>query len=172
MKQDVTIRLGVAMILPDAFYMGEALKEAERALSFGEVPVGAVITYQGEIIARGLNQREQTQDPTAHAELIAIRKASQVLGGWRLTGCSLYVTLEPCSMCAGALVLSRIDDLVYGTADPKAGAAGSVVDLVCHPLLNHRLVVRGGVLEKECREILQGFFAKLRKSSGGMSESG
>ncbi len=144
------------------FFMEEALKEAHKAFLLDEVPVGAIITYKGEIIARGHNQREEDRDPTAHAELLAIQRASQVLGGWRLTGCSLYVTLEPCSMCAGALILARIENLIFGTTDPKAGACGSVLDLVRHPALNHRLRVRGGVLEKESKELLKKFFSRLR----------
>lgn len=143
--------------------MGEALKEAHKALLLDEVPVGAIITFKGEIIARGHNQREQDRDPTAHAELLAIQRASQFLGGWRLAGCRLYVTLEPCAMCAGALVLSRIESLIYGAIDPKAGACGSVIDLVRHPSLNHRLAVKGGVLEEECGQLIKSFFARLRE---------
>lgn len=158
----IKIHLRCVRSLKDDFFMDEALKEAKRAFILGEVPVGAVITFQEKIIARGLNLREEKQDPTAHAEMIAIREASKVLGGWRLVGCKIYVTLEPCPMCAGAMVLSRLEELIYGASDPKAGAAGTIVDLVNHPSFNHRLQVRSGIREMESRNLLQDFFAQLR----------
>ena len=145
--------------------MQEALKEARRAERLGEVPVGAVIVCAGEVIARGYNRREVDGDPVAHAEIIAIRQAAAIIGGWRLSGCTIYVTLEPCAMCAGALVNARLDTLVYGASDPKAGFCGSLGDLVRDSRLNHRLVVRSGVLEEECGSLLRGFFGRLRQRS-------
>jgi tRNA(adenine34) deaminase len=142
--------------------MRVALAEAAGAASLGDVPIGAVVVRDGTIVARGQNRREVDRDPTAHAELLALREAARHLGGWRLSGCSVYVTLEPCPMCAGALLLSRVDRLVYGAADPKAGAAGSVVDLFHGVRFNHTVDVTAGVCESECREILQKFFATLR----------
>lgn len=142
--------------------MREALGEARKAAEAGEVPVGAVIVREAEIIGRGRNRREGAQDPVAHAEILAIREAAGRLGSWRLDGCSLYVTLEPCAMCAGALVNGRVERLVYGAADPKAGFCGSLGDLVRDPRLNHRLEVAGGVLADECGELLRKFFAELR----------
>ena len=143
--------------------MREALKEARTALQKGEVPVGAVAVRDGEIIARGHNLRETQRDPTAHAEMIVMRQASSVLGGWRLVGVTLYCTLEPCVMCAGALVHARLPRLVYGATDPKAGAAGSVLDLLASPLLNHRVDVVDGVLAAEAAALLSRFFARLRE---------
>lgn len=146
--------------------MREALALAGQAAALGEVPVGAVIvTGEGELIGAGQNRREVDQDPTAHAEMFAIREAATKLAAWRLVGCTLYVTLEPCAMCAGAAVLSRIGRLVYGAADPKGGFCGSpgaLGDLVRHPQLNHRLEVLGGVLAEESSRVLQSFFAGLR----------
>ena len=142
--------------------MREALKEARTALQKGEVPVGAVAVRDGEIIARGHNLRETQRDPTAHAEMIVMRQASSVLGGWRLVGVTLYCTLEPCVMCAGAMVHARLPRLVYGATDPKAGAAGSVLDLLASPLLNHRVDVVDGVLAAEAAVLLSRFFARLR----------
>jgi len=150
----------------DEQWMEEALREARRAAEDGEVPVGAVIVCDGEIVARGSNRREVDRDPLAHAELMAIRRAAKALGSWRLTGCTIFVTLEPCAMCAGALVNSRIETLVYAASDPKAGFCGSLGDLVRDPRLNHRLDVRRGVLEAASRELLQAFFAALRRSPG------
>ena len=144
-------------------YMKEALREAEIAGSLGEVPIGAVIVRDGEIIARGHNLTETTHDPTAHAEMIAIRQAAQKLGGWRLPGCEMYVTCEPCSMCAGAIVWARIPRIYIGTMDPKAGAAGSVFDILREPKLNHQVEVNIGMMQEECSQILKDFFRGLRK---------
>ncbi|MBO4235687.1 MAG: tRNA adenosine(34) deaminase TadA [Firmicutes bacterium] len=143
-------------------YMEEALTEAKKAFELGEVPVGAVIVKEGKVIARAHNLTETSKDPTAHAEILAIRKAAEELGGWRLTGCSMYVTLEPCSMCAGALVWSRMDSLYIGTKDPKAGACGSVFNIAESERLNHRIHVEYGLMEDECSEILREFFRALR----------
>lgn len=143
-------------------YMQLALAEAARAPAHGDVPVGAVIVQEGRILALRHNERERLRDPTAHAEMLAIREAVAVLGGWRISGATLFVTVEPCPMCAGALVLARIERLVFGAPDPKAGAAGSVMDLVRHPALNHRLEVQGGVLQEECARLLQEFFSSRR----------
>lgn len=143
-------------------YMKEALKEAKIAFNLGEVPIGAVIVKDGEIIARGHNLTETSKDPTAHAEMIAIRQAAEVLGGWRLPGCSMYVTCEPCSMCSGALIWSRMERLYIGTMDPKAGACGSVFDIVEEPRLNHNVQVARGILEEDCSGILKQFFSELR----------
>ena len=139
-----------------------ALDEAEDAAEGGEVPVGAVIVREGEVIARTANASISASDATAHAELLAIQAASAVLGDQRLTGCTLYVTLEPCAMCAGAIVLSRVDRVVFGAWDPKAGMAGSVADLLRNPGLNHRPEVQGGVMEKECGTLLTEFFRDRR----------
>jgi tRNA(adenine34) deaminase len=146
----------------DRLWMTEALVEARRAAALGEVPIGAVVVREGEAIGRGYNRREIDGDPLAHAEILAIRQAAGTMGGWRLTGCTMYVTLEPCPMCAGALVASRIERLVYGAADPKAGYCGSLGNIVQDPRLNHRLEVTAGVLEGESAELLRGFFASLR----------
>jgi tRNA(adenine34) deaminase len=146
----------------DAVMMQAALQEARLAMARGEVPVGAVVVHDGMIIARAHNGREGLQDPTAHAEILALRCASLALGRWRLTGCTLYVTLEPCAMCAGAMVLARIDRLAFGCRDPKAGACGSIVDLVRDPRLNHRIEVTSGALEAECGQILTEFFTQRR----------
>ena len=145
--------------------MRESLGEAEMALEQGEVPIGCVAVYKGEILARAHNHRETWADPTAHAEMVVVREVARKLGRWRLGGVSLYVTLEPCAMCAGALVLARVDRLVYGPADPKAGACGSVFDIMREPRLNHRVEVVSGVLEEDCRSILKQFFARRRDSS-------
>ena len=142
--------------------MEAALAEARRAAAIGEVPIGAVVVREGEILGRGHNRREIDGDPLAHAEILAIREAARAIGGWRLSGCTLYVTLEPCAMCAGALVAARIDRLVYGPADPKAGYCGSLGNLVQDPRLNHRLEVEAGVLADESADLLRGFFARLR----------
>jgi len=146
----------------DEAWMRAALAEAEAAAEKGEIPIGAVIVRDGELIAGGHNLRETERDPTAHAEVVAIKRAAERLGAWRLTGTTLYVTIEPCAMCAGALVLARIERLVYGAADPKAGACGTLWNLVQDPRLNHRLAVTAGVLEDECRAVIQGFFRRLR----------
>jgi len=142
--------------------MREALAEAQRAAELGEVPVGAVITLHDRIIGRGHNLRETRQDPLAHAELIAISEAAHEVGGWRLVEATMYVTLEPCAMCAGALVNSRVERLVFGARDPKAGFCGSLGDLVRDPRLNHQLAVVEGVLAEECGKLLADFFAALR----------
>lgn len=139
-----------------------ALRAAEDAQNAGEVPVGAVVFAGSELVGRAHNQRETLQDPTAHAEMLAITQAASALGSWRLDGCTLYVTLEPCSMCAGALVLARIDRVVFGAWDPKAGACGSVLDVLGCPRLNHRAEVTGGVLADACGGILAEFFRKRR----------
>ena len=145
-------------------FMAEALSEAGLARSLGDVPVGAVVVKDGEIIARGHNLREVDQDPTAHAELIAIRRAAAHLGSWRLEGCTVYVTLEPCPMCSGLMVLSRIEQCVYGASDPKGGFLGTLADLTDHPGLNHRFAVVPGVMAEECGEVLRSFFRALRKA--------
>ncbi len=146
----------------DQRWMEQALREASRAADLGEVPVGAVVVKDGRPVASSFNRRETDRDPLAHAELLAIRKAAVVLDGWRLVGCTMFVTLEPCAMCAGALVNSRIDRLVYGASDPKAGFCGSLGDLVRDSRLNHRLEVRSGVLEAACSRVLREFFVGLR----------
>jgi len=142
--------------------MREALKEARQAAAAGEVPVGAVIVKDGKIRARGRNEREKKQDPCKHAELTAIQRAARVLGSWRLLDCTLYVTLEPCAMCAGAIVLARIPRVVYAAADPKAGACGSVLNILAEKKLNHRPEVTGGVLAAEAGQILKDFFKAAR----------
>jgi tRNA(adenine34) deaminase len=144
--------------------MGEALALARAAAAAGEVPVGAVALLEGRVVGRGANRRETDRDPTAHAELLAIQEAARTLGRWRLTGVTLVVTLEPCAMCAGAMVLARIDRLVYGAVDPKAGAAGSLADLTQDPRLNHRFPVERGVREGECGDLLRDFFRARRGS--------
>ena len=139
-----------------------ALREAEAALNHDDVPIGAVVVRAGEVIAAGRNERELRQDPTAHAEVLALREASRVAGSWRVLDAVLYVTLEPCAMCAGAIVLARVPRVVYGAADPKAGAAGSVMDVLGHPSLNHRPEVAGGLLAAECAQLLRAFFSSRR----------
>ena len=146
----------------DEFYMREALREAKKAFQRDEVPVGAIIIYKGSIIARAHNQIRMLKDPTAHAEMIAITQAAGHLKNERLIDCLMYVTIEPCSMCAGALVLARINKLVYATDDPKAGACGSVINLVNHKKLNHRIEVSKGILEDESILLLKEFFRKKR----------
>jgi tRNA(adenine34) deaminase len=150
----------------DERFMRAAIDAAGIALENGDVPIGAVIVYEGRIIGRGWNQREQLKDPTAHAEIIALTQAAASLEMWRLHGCTMYVTLEPCPMCAGALVLGRLDRLVYGCTDPKAGACGSLYDIVRDGRLNHRLVVTPGVLADECSKLLQDFFRPRRRTNG------
>jgi tRNA(adenine34) deaminase len=147
--------------------MRAALAEARSALDHDDVPIGAVVVApDGELVGRGHNERELRNDPTAHAEVLALREASSALGSWRLSGCSLVVTLEPCTMCAGALVLARVDRLVFGAADPKAGAVGSLWDVVRDPRLNHRPAVVGGVLGDECGTLLRAFFGPHRGLPG------
>lgn len=145
-------------------YMWEALKEAEKALRENEVPVGAIIIHEGRIIARAHNQTERLKDPTAHAEMIAITQAASYLGDWRLAGTTVYVTLEPCPMCAGALVLARVGTLVYGAKDPKSGACESLYRITADPRLNHRIETIGGVLESESAELLRKFFLNKRET--------
>ncbi|MEA2480100.1 MAG: tRNA(adenine34) deaminase [Thermoleophilaceae bacterium] len=146
----------------DEYFMRLALREAERALEHDDVPVGCVIAREGELIAAAPNERELRQDPTAHCEILALREAAAHVGSWRLGGASLYVTLEPCAMCAGAIVLARVPRVVYGAADPKAGAAGSVLDVLAEPRLNHRPDVAGGLLATESSDLLRSFFASRR----------
>jgi tRNA(adenine34) deaminase len=138
------------------------LREAEHALEHDDVPIGAVIVREGEVVAAAHNERELRQDPTAHAEIIALREAARAAGSWRVLDAVVYVTLEPCPMCAGALVLARVPRLVFGASDPKAGACGSVLDVVGEPRLNHRPDVAGGLLAEECGELISGFFASRR----------
>ena len=143
--------------------MSAALEEAKKAASIGEVPVGAVIVKDGEIIAAAHNMTETSHDPTAHAEILAIRKAASALGGWRLPGCRMFVTAEPCSMCAGAIVLARIEKLYIGTMDPKAGACGSVFNIPQESRLNHFTEIETGLMQEECSRIMKDFFRNLRK---------
>ncbi len=145
-------------MIDDEKFMREALKQAREAGLAGEVPIGAVIIKEGQILAADRNRREELNDATAHAEMLLLRRAGSILGGWRLGGGTLYVTLEPCPMCAGALVMARVQRLVFGAFDPKAGAVVSLYDLVRDPRLNHRLEVSGGVMEAECASLLQDFF--------------
>jgi tRNA(adenine34) deaminase len=151
--------------MDDIVFMREALVEAEKAADLGEVPVGAVIVRDGAIIARAHNLRETTGDPTAHAELLVLQKVAKISKHWRLTGMELYVTLEPCTMCGGAMVLARIDRLIYGASDPKAGAAGSLMNVVQDGRLNHRVEVSAGILADECGKILKDFFKERRAKS-------
>ena len=148
---------------PRETYMRAALVQAEKALALGEVPIGCVIVRGDQIVGRGYNRRNTRKTTLAHAELIAIDRASRKLGDWRLEGCTMYVTLEPCQMCAGALVQSRIDRVVIGTMNPKAGCAGSVLNILEMPEWNHQVEVETGVLQPECQEILQRFFRQLRQ---------
>ncbi len=154
----------------DKKYMAMALEEARCALDHSEVPIGAIVVFEGEVIARAHNLREGLQDPTGHAEILAIREAARKLNRWRLRGATLYVTLEPCAMCAGAAVLSRIDRIVYGCDDPKAGACGSIFDIVRDPRMNHRVELVSGVLENDCRSILKTFFADRRRENGAREQ--
>jgi len=147
---------------PDEFWMEEALREGQRAQASGEVPVGAVIVHNGRIVGRGSNRPITTDDPTAHAEIIALREAGRTLGNYRLPECDLYVTIEPCAMCAGAIVHARIQRLVYGAIDAKAGAVESVMQVLDSPVLNHRVEVKKGVLANRCMELVQSFFRERR----------
>jgi len=149
----------------DEEWMRRALAQARAALEHGDVPIGAVVVHEGRVIGSGHNERERLQDPTAHAEVLALREAAAALRSWRVLDSTLYVTLEPCAMCAGAIVLSRIPRVVYGTTDPKAGAAGSVMDVTGDPRLNHRPQVIGGVLAGECGDLLRAFFSDRRGQS-------
>lgn len=147
----------------DIKYMKEALRQAKKAYALDEVPIGCVIVHENEIIARGYNKRNTRSNTLAHAEIIAINKASRVLGDWRLEGCTMYITLEPCQMCAGAIVQSRIPRVVIGSMNPKAGCAGSVLNLLQMSQFNHQSEIIPGVLEDECSQMLQAFFKELRK---------
>ena len=151
----------------DERFLNEAIEEARRALLTGDVPVGAVVVIDGRIVARSANRREADGDPTAHAEILALRDAAKAVGSWHLEPATLYVTLEPCAMCAGAAVSARLGRLVFGAADPKAGFAGSLGILVADPRLNHRLPVTGGVLAEECGGLLREFFRERRKRAPG-----
>jgi tRNA(adenine34) deaminase len=146
----------------DEYFMRLALREAERALEHDDVPIGAVVVHEGRVIGRGRNERELRRDPTAHAEILALRAAAEALESWRVLDSTLYVTLEPCAMCAGAIVLARVPRVVYGCTDPKAGAAGSVLDVLAQPKLNHRPEVVGGVLADGAAELLRAFFRARR----------
>jgi tRNA(adenine34) deaminase len=146
----------------DEWFMRLALREAELALEHDDVPVGAVVVQAGEVVGAGRNERELRGDPTAHAEIIALREAARATGSWRILGAVLYVTLEPCTMCAGAMVLARVPRVVFGAADPKAGAAGSVLDVLAEPRLNHRPEVAAGLLADESAALLRAFFARRR----------
>lgn len=152
--------------------MGLALAEAEKAWRAGEVPIGAVVVRDGQVLAKAHNRREAWADPTAHAELIAIRQAARITGGWRLTGATVYATIEPCPMCAGALLLARVDRLVYGAPDPKAGAVESLVQLLNDPRFNHQVQVTSGVRAEEGADLLRRFFRELREGSGGTARRG
>ena len=147
----------------DDYFMREALRQAARAYEADEVPVGAVVVREGRIIARAFNQVEQLKDATAHAEMLALTQAEESVGDWRLTSCTLYATKEPCPMCAGALVHTRVARVVFGVSDPKGGAAGGAMNLLQCPTLNHRCDITGGVREADCREWLQRFFARQRR---------
>ena len=161
------VRIGV----DHEWYMRAALREAEAAAAEGEAPVGAVIVHEGQIIGRAHNLRETLQDPTAHAEMIALTQAAGALSSWRLTGCTMYVTLEPCPMCAGALVLARITRVIYGAKDPKAGACETLYQITEDPRLNHQVAVAGGVLAEECAFVLSEFFSKKRKEGREVDDS-
>jgi tRNA(adenine34) deaminase len=155
----------------DKTWMLEALAEARRAGAEGEVPIGAVVVHEGRVVGRGRNARERLRDPTAHAEVLALQEAARALGRWRLTGATLYATLEPCPMCAGALVNARVERLVYAVADPKAGATGSLFDIARDARLNHRLAVDKGVLSAECGGLLRDFFRAKRGGKEAASGS-
>ncbi len=148
--------------MDDAYFMRLALDEALKALERSDVPIGAIAVRNGEIIGRGYNARERDQDPTAHAEMLALREAARIVGHWRLEGVTLYCTLEPCAMCAGAMVLARLPRLVYATTDPKAGAGGSIMNILQHPQLNHQVDVSSGLMAEEAASYLRAFFAALR----------
>lgn len=158
-----TAELSAEELAIHEFWMKEAIGEARKAEALGEVPIGAIVVRHNEIIGRGYNLRETTLDSTAHAEMVAIREASVALNSWRLLDCHLYVTLEPCPMCAGAMVQSRVPLTVYGTPDPKAGCAGTLMNLLEEPRFNHRSEVIQGILQEECAELLTSFFRRLRQ---------
>ncbi len=148
----------------DTYFMNEALRQAKKAYAKEESPIGAIIVREGEIIARAFNQVETLKDATAHAEMLALTQAQTAVGDWRLTDCILYVTKEPCPMCAGAIVHTRLQKVVFGAPDPKAGAAGGGMNLLQHPKLNHRCEIASSILEEECKQLLQSFFQEKRKS--------
>jgi tRNA(adenine34) deaminase len=154
--------MATAFFPRDEYFMRLALREAERALEHDDVPVGCVVTHEGEVIASAPNERELRGDPTAHAEILALREASEKLGSWRLSGTVVYVTLEPCAMCAGAMVLARVPRVIFGALDPKTGAAGSVLNVLAEPRLNHRPETAGGLLADESGALLRQFFATRR----------
>lgn len=149
--------------MDDAFFMAQALEQAQKAWDLGEVPVGAVLVRNGEVVAVGCNQPIGAHDPTAHAEIIALRAAAQALGNYRLPGCDLYVTLEPCVMCAGAMMHARLSRVIFGASDPKTGACGSIIDLFAQERLNHHTEVIGGVMAHECSALLKDFFVQRRQ---------
>lgn len=151
--------------MDDDYFMSEALKEARKAFELDEVPIGAVIVHNNEIIARGYNRRNTDKNPLMHAEIIAINEAAKVIGDWRIEDCTIYVTVEPCPMCSGAIVQARIPNVVYGAPNPKAGCGGSVINLLQMEKLNHRCSVKSGVLEDECRTIMKEFFSRFRKKN-------
>ncbi|MGO9494581.1 MAG: tRNA adenosine(34) deaminase TadA [Terracidiphilus sp.] len=151
--------------MTDAKAMQAALNEARLAAEAGEVPIGAVLVHEGVILARGQNRVVRDNDPTAHAEIVGIREAARLLGNYRLTGCTLFVTLEPCAMCAGAIIHARLDRLVYAAADPKAGACGSVLSVMNHPQLNHKMAVEQGILADEAGDLLRSFFRERRNQA-------
>ncbi len=155
----------------DDYFMTEALRQARRAYAAAEVPVGAVIVQEGRMIARAFNQVELLKDATAHAEMLALTQAQAAVGDWRLTGCTLYVTKEPCPMCAGAMVHARLDRVVFGAGDPKAGAAGGALNVLQFPSLNHRCEITSGVRLAECREMLRNFFAEQRAKNAQREEA-
>jgi len=152
------------MSLSDELWMEEALREAQRALALGEVPVGAIVVLEGQVVGRGCNRPLSASDPTAHAEILALREAGQAIGNYRLPHCDLYVTVEPCAMCAGAVTHARIRRLVYGAEDPKAGAVHSMLQVLNHPKLNHKVEVLSGVLAARCMDLVQTFFREKRKA--------
>ena len=156
--------------MTDEYFMQDAIRQAVKAYEADEVPVGAVVVREGAVIARAWNQVELLKDATAHAEMIALTAAEAAMGDWRLTGCTLYVTKEPCPMCAGALVHCRIDRVVFGADDPKGGAAGGAMNLLQFPTLNHTCDITSGVMEPDCRSLLQTFFKEKRKPSNGIEQ--
>ena len=156
--------------MTDEYFMQDAIRQAVKAYEADEIPVGAVVVREGAVIARAWNQVELLKDATAHAEMIALTAGEAAVGDWRLTGCTLYVTKEPCPMCAGALVHCRIDRVVFGAADPKGGAAGGAMNLLQFPTLNHACDITSGVMEPDCRSLLQAFFKEKRKPSNGIEQ--
>jgi tRNA(adenine34) deaminase len=153
-----------SLLVTDLDFMQAALAEAQLGSEAGEVPIGAVVVHDGKIVARGQNRALRDVDPTAHAEIVALRAAAKVLSNYRLNGCALYVTLEPCAMCAGAMIHARLDRLVFAAADPKAGAAGSVLAVINHPRLNHQMQIEQGILAEESAELLRSFFRERRQT--------